>query len=167
MISKAYLAIVWGWPDDDYWTVDAPLLRQGSVTMSRIYLKQTIHPDGAPAKTDFEVVRRFERGSEGRFSVVRCRPETGRMHQLRVHLANCGHPIVGDKIYGPDEGCYLEFIETGWTASLASRLLLPRHALHAGYLRLDESGKEWHSPLPDDLRAFLAGVTCCGNFAGG
>jgi 23S rRNA pseudouridine1911/1915/1917 synthase len=167
-ISKAYLAIVWGWPTQDRWTVEAPLLRQGSVTISRIYLKQTVHPTGAPARTRFEVIERLGRvePGTGRYSVVRCLPETGRMHQLRVHLASSGHPIVGDKIYGPDEGCYLEFIETGWTPSLADRLLLPRHALHAAYLRLEETGKEWHSPLPIDLGEFIRTVNSGRNFAG-
>jgi 23S rRNA pseudouridine1911/1915/1917 synthase len=78
------------------------------------------------------------------------------MHQIRVHLAHSGHPIVGDKIYGEDEQCYLEFIETGWTEALRRRLLLPRHALHASTLTLTESGFRWKSPLADDIRSHIS-----------
>jgi 23S rRNA pseudouridine1911/1915/1917 synthase len=71
-----------------------------------------------------------------------------------VHLALLGHPIVGDKIYGPDERLYLEFIETGWTPTLERQLLLPRHALHSAALEI-EGSERWVSPLPADLRSFL------------
>lgn len=75
------------------------------------------------------------------------------MHQIRVHAAHAGHPIVGDKIYGPDEKCYLEFIETGWTSALEEKLLLNRQALHAsGFGWKDQ---DWVSPLPEDMRTFL------------
>jgi 23S rRNA pseudouridine1911/1915/1917 synthase len=149
-IAKEYLAIVWGWPGDEEFSVDAPLLRQGSHGPSRIYLKQAVHPDGAAARTRFRVVRRFERDS-ARFAVIHATPETGRMHQIRVHLSHAGHAIVGDKIYGPDEGCYLEFIKTGWTPALAARLLLPRQALHSAMLHLLDTGAVFRSPFPADL----------------
>lgn len=156
-IGKEYLAIVWGWPTEEEWTVEAPILRQGDVRPSEIYLKQTVHPDGVPAVTRFRVEQRVRlstsNGSE--FSVVRAFPETGRMHQIRVHLAHSGHSVVGDKIYGPDERCYLEFIQTGWTPELANRLLLSRHALHSAVLRVEETGEEWFAPLAPDLSDFL------------
>jgi 23S rRNA pseudouridine1911/1915/1917 synthase len=157
---KEYLALVWGWPEWDALTVDAPLLRQGTRMPSAIWLKQTIHPDGAPARTRLETVHRFERPTPdgtGRFALVRVHPETGRMHQIRVHLASTGHPVVGDKIYGPDEGCYLRFIETGWTPKLARTLLLDRHALHAHRLTFErESGIHCtvEAPLPADMADF-------------
>lgn len=157
-IGKEYLALVWDWPEWDTHTVDAPLLRQGEKTPSAIWLKRTIHPDGASARTRFETLHRFERHG-ARFAWVRALPETGRLHQIRVHLAHTGHAVVGDKIYGPDEGCYLRFIETGWTPELARVLLLDRHALHAWRLTFDaEPGQRRtvESPLPDDLTAFQA-----------
>jgi 23S rRNA pseudouridine1911/1915/1917 synthase len=154
-IAKEYLAIVWGWPEWESKTVEAPLARKGVHSPSPIWLKQAIHPAGAPARTDFTVEKRFVRGMPGdRFSIIRAVPQTGRTHQIRVHLASLGHPIVGDKIYGPDEKLYLEFIETGWTPELASQLLLPRHALHSAALQID-SGERWVSPLPPDLASFL------------
>ena len=153
-IAKEYLAIVWGWPRWEQKTVDAPLARQGVHAPSPIWLKQAIHPLGAPARTDFTVEKRFTRGAAGdRFSIVRAVPQTGRTHQIRVHLASLGHPIVGDKIYGPDEKLYLEFIETGWTQALASKLLLPRHALHSTALEIG-GGERWISSLPPDLATF-------------
>ena len=157
-IGKEYLALLWGWPEWDARTVNAPLLRQGEKMPSTIWLKRTIHPEGAEARTRFEVVRRFERDG-ARFALVRAMPETGRLHQIRVHLAHTGHPVVGDKIYGQDEGCYLRFIETGWTPELARVLLLDRHALHAWRLTFEaEPGKPCtvEAPLPDDIANFSA-----------
>jgi 23S rRNA pseudouridine1911/1915/1917 synthase len=167
-IHKEYLALVRGWPEWDARMLDAPLLRQGERQTSRIWLKQMIHADGAPARTEFAVLRRFERltaDDPARFSLVQAVPLTGRMHQIRVHLAHLGHSVVGDKIYGPDEGCYLRFIETGWTPELARALLLNRHALHAHRLGVfvDSSlpssfilhPSSFSSPLPEDLRAFM------------
>jgi 23S rRNA pseudouridine1911/1915/1917 synthase len=154
-IAKEYLAIVWGWPEWDTRWVDAPLARQGAHLPSPIWLKQTIHPLGAPARTDFRVEQRFTRGNDNqRFSIIRAFPRTGRTHQIRVHLVSLGHPIVGDKIYGPDEKLYLQFIETGWTPELERELLLPRHALHSAALEID-GGERWVSPLPADLASFV------------
>ncbi len=132
-IEKEYFAVVYGLPEWEIRTVDAPILRQGERTGTIIYLKQMIHPDGAPALTEFTVERRHPGGTPP-VTLVRCRPQTGRTHQIRVHLASLGHPVVGDKIYGPDERLYLQFIETGWTDELAGKLILPRHALHASRL---------------------------------
>ena len=132
-IKKEYLAIVPGWPEWEEKSVDAPLSRVGAHGHSRIWLKQTIHPHGASALTDFFVEERFLRAAD-RFSIVRAIPQTGRTHQIRVHLAALGHPVVGDKIYGPNENHYLAFIENGWTPKLESALLLPRHALHSSRL---------------------------------
>ena len=154
-LRKEYFAIVWDWPEWDKKIVDAPLDRQTKHQQSAIWLKQMIHPAGAPAQTEFSVERRFERStsSGGRFSVIRAIPRTGRTHQIRVHLSTIDHPIVGDKIYGPDEQLYLQFIETGWTCELEQRLLLPRHALHSAKLAI-EGECEWNSPLPVDLAEF-------------
>ena len=71
-----------------------------------------------------------------------------------MHLASIGHPIVGDKIYGPDEQLYLRFIEKGWTSELERQLLLPRHALHSTRLAIERE-REWTSPLPPDLAEFV------------
>lgn len=160
-IGKEYLALVRGWPEWDGLTVDAPLLRQGTKLPSAIWLKQTIHPEGAPARTRLETACRFQHRTAdgvGRFALVRACPETGRMHQIRVHLASTGHAVVGDKIYGPDEGCYLRFIQTSWTPELARTLLLDRHALHAHRLTFAaEPGclLTVEAPLPADLQAFI------------
>jgi 23S rRNA pseudouridine1911/1915/1917 synthase len=153
--TKEYLAIVWGWPEWDDYMVDAPLGRQGKHARSTIWLKQAIIPAGVPARTELRVVRRFSRKTSAgeKFALVRAIPATGRTHQIRVHLASLGHSIVGDKIYGPDERLYLRFIETGWTRELEEKLLLPRHALHASRLAINEA-MQWASELPDDLAAF-------------
>ena len=152
-LHKEYLAIVWGWPDWETKTVDAPMDRQGKHQPSAIWLKQMIHPKGASALTEFRVEQRFTRStsSGNHFALIRATPKTGRTHQIRVHLASIGHPVVGDKIYGPNEKLYLEFIETGWTANLERELLLPRHALHSAKLAI-ENGQEWNSSLPAELR---------------
>lgn len=164
-IVKEYMAVVRGWPDWQETTIDAPIIRQGEVRPSAVWLKRCVDPRGASAVTQVEVEQRFSR-EEGRFALLRVRPRTGRTHQIRVHLAHIGHPVVGDKIYGGREGAYLEFIETGWTPSLAAELLLPRHALHACGLVFpgDDGGKSETAVcgLSDDLAAFLAAGDACG-----
>jgi 23S rRNA pseudouridine1911/1915/1917 synthase len=170
-LKKEYLAIVRGWPDWENTVVDAALDRQGKHQRSAIWLKQMIHPSGAPAQTEFKVERRLVRSAGGaqpqllrrgegareveKFSLVRAIPHTGRTHQIRVHLASVGHPIVGDKIYGSDEQLYLCFIKAGWTPELERQLLLARHALHSARLAI-EGENEWTSPLPPDLVEFIA-----------
>lgn len=159
MVAKEYTAIVHGWPDAARWECDAPILRAGELGPSRIWVRQMVHPGGRHCRTRFEVIRCFER-KEGRFTVIRCHPETGRMHQIRVHLAHAGHPIVGDKIYSGDGSSYLEWMETGWTGRLAEHLLLRRHALHAGRLEIDFGDRKvrWSLALPPELSAFVDGV---------
>ena len=101
-LNKEYLAIVWGWPDWEETIVDASLDRQGKHRTSPIWLKQMIHPAGAPAQTEFHVEQRFAKhvlseveGSTSRkFSLIRAVPSTGRTHQIRVHLSSLGYPIV-------------------------------------------------------------------------
>jgi len=154
-LHKEYLAIVSGWPEWNNKVVEAPLDRQGKHRPSRIWLKQMTHPGGAAARTDFFVEKRFTRSTSHAFSLIRALPQTGRTHQIRVHLASLGHPIVGDKIYGPDEELYLRFIQTGWSQELARQLILPRHALHSAKLAIAGEG-EWSSALPVDLAQFIS-----------
>ena len=154
-VEKTYLALVCGHPTWTHTTVDAPLLRQGSVQPSRIHLKQCIHPDGAPALTDFRVLQTYILPNALPVSLLEARPRTGRTHQIRVHAAHLGHPLLGDKIYGPDESLYLQFIATGWTPALAESLVLPRHALHSASLRIPPLHLHWQSPLAPDLANFL------------
>jgi len=153
-LKKEYLAIVWGWPQWETKIIDAPLDRQGKHRQSAIWLKQMIHPTGAGAQTEFHVEQRFVRTGSEKFSLIRAIPRTGRTHQIRVHLASTGHPVVGDKIYGPNEQLYLQFIENGWTTELDRHLFLPRHALHSMKLSI-EGEREWMSPLPVDLAEWI------------
>lgn len=156
--EKEYLAIVSGWPRREQWECTERILRAGTLGPSAIWVRQVTHPSGKPSLTRFAVERRFER-AEGRFSLLRCRPLTGRMHQIRVHAAHSGHAVVGDKIYNGDGSAYLEWLEDGWTPALAARLWLARHALHAARLSIPWRGGRlsWRSPLPPDLEDFAAG----------
>jgi 23S rRNA pseudouridine1911/1915/1917 synthase len=156
LAEKEYLAIVHGWPEQDEWICKAPILRRGEVETSEIWLRQIVHADGKDCETGFRVERRFSRNDHF-FSLIRCFPKTGRMHQIRVHLAHGGHPIVGDKLYSGDGREYLEWMATDWTETLAKRLLLDRHALHAAKLSIPWKGEilEWSSPLAADLQRFL------------
>ena len=157
---KTYRAITWGWPAEDSFEIDAPLIRKGEVQPSPVWVRRMVHPRGKSSRTRVTVLHRWEAATTNgdRFALVECEPLTGRTHQIRAHLQHAGHPVVGDKIYGPSEQCYLDFIEAGWTDPLEEILLLNRQALHACRLRWRRHS--WKSPLPDELCSFIpAGFT--------
>jgi 23S rRNA pseudouridine1911/1915/1917 synthase len=147
-IEKEYVAICWGEFSEETGVIDRPIAVTGNGV---VYTKRVVDATGKPSVTEFAVERRLTG-----FTVARLRPRTGRAHQLRVHLASLGHPIVGDKIYGPDERLYLEFIESGLTAEMLEKLLMPRHALHAARVTLRHPVVSFEAPLPEDMRAFIA-----------
>ena len=157
-IHKRYLAIVRGWPQWENACCAEPLAPMHTFAVTRIRVRQACHPDGRPCSTSFRILRRMP-ASEGwpQRALVECLPITGRMHQIRVHLSFLGFPILGDKIYDPDEACYLDFIRDGWTPQLAERLILPRHALHACDLEFPLHGRtiRVHAGLPPDLAALV------------
>ena len=155
---KEYLAIAKGWPVEDGWICDARIIRGGEIGPTDIWVRQVVDDGGKECSTSFVVEDRFLRSGE-RFSLIRCFPETGRMHQIRVHLAASGHPIAGDKLYSGDGAEYLEWMEKGWTAGLARKLVLPRHALHAARLGIVWQGLEiqWEARLAPDLADFISG----------
>jgi 23S rRNA pseudouridine1911/1915/1917 synthase len=150
-IEKEYEAICWGEFAEERGVVDQPI---AVAKNALVYTRRVVEEDGQKSVTEFEVQHRL-RG----FTVVRLRPQTGRTHQLRVHMAWLGHPIVGDKIYGPDERLYLEFIEKGVTDEMLKRLLMPRHALHAERVALVHPSKNERSEFvatgPADMARFI------------
>ncbi len=137
-VRKEYWAIVHGHVAAERGTIDAPLGRDEA---SRVAIKDCVRADGAVSRTDFEVVRRFTR-TEGEFTWLKLLPQTGRKHQIRIHLAHIGHPIVGDKLYGGDEDLYLALVEDRLTDAQRKRLILPSHALHAGAVSFQWRGGE-------------------------
>ena len=99
MIEKEYLALVHGVPERDSGTIELAL---GPAHASQVRMKIAVQEGGQPARTDWRVLER-----RAGFALVSCLPLTGRQHQIRVHLAAIGHPIVGDKLYGEDEELFL------------------------------------------------------------
>jgi 23S rRNA pseudouridine1911/1915/1917 synthase len=146
-VGKSYCAILTGELTAPV-TVDQPL---GDDLGSQVFIKTAVTAEGRPSVTRFTPV-----SAAGGFTLVRVSPETGRKHQIRAHAHWLGFPLLGDKIYGPDERLYLDFIEKGWTAGLAARLLLARHALHCAEIDLQPAGLGFifKAPLPADLAAF-------------
>ena len=151
-VQKRYLALVHGSIASDELLLDQPIGPAGSVVRVRMSVR-SIEDGGLPARTAVTVLRRSDA-----YTLVECRPHTGRQHQIRVHLDAIGHPIVGDKLY-PDESLFLHWAEGG-DAAIAGELPLSRHALHAAGLRffhpVSQEPVEVASPLPQDLVAFVA-----------
>lgn len=154
-VHKAYLAITEGAPEEDDFEVDLPLSVGGEVVRIGVVVDRE---HGKPAVTRFHVLKRHEIGGE-RFALVRCEPQTGRQHQIRVHLSAVGFPIVGDKIYGRDETIFVRFTEHALTDEDRAHLRLERHALHACEARFPHP-RDGHelcltAPLPADMAQFL------------
>ena len=147
-LERGYLAFVWGAPDRPRGTIDKPLGRH-----PRARERMAVRADGRHAVTHWEVLERYP-GIDGKpaASLIACRLETGRTHQIRVHLASIGHPLLGDPVYG-----------TGWRtkaarlpeAARAALQALGRQALHAYLLGVEHpvSGQHlvFRSALPSDL----------------
>ena len=148
-VGKAYFAILTGNLPAEI-KVNQPL---GDDVNSPVFVKSAVRADGQSAVTLFSPVTR---AAAGTFTLVRVVTETGRKHQIRAHAQWLGHTIVGDKIYGPDARCYLEFIDSGWTPALAEKLLLPRQALHCAEIDLRTAGIDhvFTAPMPADLQEF-------------
>jgi len=169
-VRKSYLAILTGELREAV-AVDQPL---GDDEAGPVFVKSMVRPDGQAAVTRFEPLA----VSNG-FTLVRVVIETGRKHQIRVHAKWLGHSDVGDKIYGPDDRLFLEFIATGWTPALAEKLLLSRQALHCAEIDLQPAhstdstsspqaspgpaGKFplFRAPLPADMAEFCAKHGLC------
>ncbi|MFO0646308.1 MAG: RluA family pseudouridine synthase [Polyangiales bacterium] len=153
-VHKTYLAIVHGEVTRDRFVVDAPLcLEGGEVSVKMCVREESL--GGAPSLTRVEVIERLKG-----YSLVAAHPETGRQHQIRVHLAHVGHPIVGDKLYAHGDDVFLRCLDAPPDDETAALLMLPRHALHAHAIEFPhpETGATTRveAPLPEDLRAFCA-----------
>ena len=139
LVHRRYLALVWGHLAQRQGTIDAPLGRD-----PRDPLRRAVVVDGKPARTRYQVLHEYDQPTA--LTLMSCELETGRTHQIRVHLAAIGHPVVGDATYGGDR----------------PRLRAPRPLLHAAELAFDHpsTGDEvrFTSDAPDDFAAVLA--TC-------
>jgi len=154
-VKKTYLALVRGLPAMASGTIDAPM----RLLDTRTHIKMGVEPDGLPAVTHYTVLTRF-----AEHALVEAGPETGRQHQIRVHLAHIGHPIIGDKLYGAGgETAFMRYCDGGLTDDLLELFDgLARHALHAARLvfphPVTEEPITVESPLPEDLRDYMKGL---------
>ena len=143
---KLYLAIVHGYVSADTATIDAPLGRDES---SAVAIKDCVRPDGAASQTIYRVLRRFHRQNMP-FSLLELEPLTGRKHQIRIHLAHIGHPLVGEKLYAGREDDYLALVQDRLTDATRKRLIFPCQALHAARLSFVWRGREWDFTAPPE-----------------
>src|SRR5262249_43924216 len=146
--ERGYLAFVWGAPDRPRGTIDKPLGRHPQARE-----RMAVRTGGREAVTHWEVLERYE-GTDGKpvASLIDCRLETGRTHQIRVHLAAIGHPLLGDRVYGAGDRTKAARLGPEAQAALQH---LERQALHAYLLGVEHPITGQHlvfrSVLPPDL----------------
>lgn len=153
-LVRGYLAFVWGAPDRPKGTINAPLDRHPHNRE-----KRTVREGGREAITHWQLLETFLRDGKPVASLVACTLETGRTHQIRVHLAHIGHPILGDATYGTGFKTKATLLPEPARDALAA---LGRQALHAYLLGFEhpETGEfmEFKSALPADLAALHAAL---------
>ena len=144
-VRKRYIAIVHGRPSWSETSCDLSLVPNGNKLHHTIIDKYR----GKKSLTTFRLL-----GYAGNYSVLEALPETGRTHQIRVHLASLGHPVVCDEFYGNAKPVLLSAIKRGWRGNpLEERPLLSRLGLHAAELSI--SGLDLKAPLPRDMAALI------------
>jgi len=147
-MRRGYMAFAWGVPNRPHGTIDAPIDRHPHARE-----KMAVRQGGREAVTHFEVQKSFA-GRDGKpvASLLACQLETGRTHQIRVHLAHIGHPLLGDGVYGAHFKTKAGQLSTEGKDALTA---LHRQALHAYLLALEHprTGEllHWETPLPEDL----------------
>ena len=147
-LERGYLAVVWGVPSRPKGTINLPIGRHPHARD-----KMAVRPNGREAITHWQVLEKYA-GTDGKpvASLIECRLETGRTHQIRVHLAHAGHPLLGDLTYGPGYKTKAAHLSPDAQAALEA---LGRQALHAYLLAIahPSSGEmlEFRSELPADL----------------
>ena len=153
-MRKLYIALVQGELAQEKGTVNASISRD-SIRRTRM---TTRREGGRSAISHWQVLRRIQ-GPYGRFTLVSVRIETGRTHQIRVHMASLGHPVVGDTLYGAPSA----IAPLAAAANRLPRLVLPRNFLHAAELEFAHPGTGERlslvSNLPADLKQFMAQLT--------
>jgi 23S rRNA pseudouridine1911/1915/1917 synthase len=153
-VKKTYIALVHGWLKPDSGTVNASISRDA---VRRIRMT-TRRSGGREALTHYTVDRRIE-GRFGRFTLVSVKIDTGRTHQIRVHLASLGHPVVGDHLYGAPKQIPPARRKGAPVSSSENPLQLERNFLHATALEFTHprTGKAlaFQRPLPPELENFL------------
>lgn len=144
-IRREYLAAAWGHLTQDQITVEQPIGRHPTERK-----RMAVVPSGRPAITHFRRLQRWRAAD-----LLSARLETGRTHQIRVHLLHIGHPVVGDVVYGAGRERGVSGSDRGWAAALAKRTT--RQFLHAARLEFvhPRTGEEltFEAPLPADLQA--------------
>ena len=131
-LRREYRAVAVGRVEPPYGVIDAPIGRaEGSI------IRRCVRADGLPSLTEYETLQ-----VSGRFTLLRLRPQTGRTHQLRVHMAYLGHPLAGDWLYGTED-----------------KTLIARPALHSYELWFTQpvTGQELHftAPIPQDMQRLM------------
>jgi len=164
-VEKTYLAITWGTPDRGDGATRFRYERRMEIDPeSSLGVKMRVRdaPEALEASTQIDVLEVRKAASGSTYSLVRCGLETGRQHQIRLHLATLGGPVVGDKLYGPDDRAFARAADGQLTPEDVTRLELPRHALHAARIELPHpiTGEplEAEARLPADMSAFWASV---------
>jgi 23S rRNA pseudouridine1911/1915/1917 synthase len=156
-VEKSYLAITWGWPERDEFRVELPLERDLKARM-RVAMRVAEPGEGLTAATRVTVLEK-RRNGDRLYALVRCDLETGRQHQIRVHLAAVGCPVLGDKLYGPSWKLHMRYSDGTLTDEDSAMLEMPRHALHAARLvfrhPILDTPLVVEAPLPADMRSFL------------